>query len=416
MHIASTIIALRRAVGIGALALAALAFLLGVYPPAAAQQAPWPTRPGERWVLAGPFPVDLAKGSQTISLKTVNGSVRALRIGSRNHAITLTSVGMRYADGAQTLERRQIALSPRDRTRALVQTRDERFADAIELTFAPVAGAAGPALIEVWLLQTAAGAVAIRPEPKAPPAAPAAPAPAPQAKAAAPSPPPAAKAPPAPTIIVMPPLPALPPPPAVAAPPPAAPAPAKAAAATSFPVIPPDRLWPVLLDAWRTSDPSWQARLVQDQTMQECYVHANMPPKAVANAIQAREKARIEYPADGNFVGSWKKGEALAQNGYGLRFTDTDPKREIGGNCYACHQLGPNELSYGTVGPSLREYGKLRKYAAAEAKAVYERIFNPQAALACANMPRFGTNRILTIEQIKDLVALLMDPESPVNK
>ena len=31
-------------------------------------------------------------------------------------------------------------------------------------------------------------------------------------------------------------------------------------------------------------------------------------------------------------------------------------------------------------------------------------------------MPRFGANKILTIEQIKDLVALLMSPDSPVNK
>ena len=31
-------------------------------------------------------------------------------------------------------------------------------------------------------------------------------------------------------------------------------------------------------------------------------------------------------------------------------------------------------------------------------------------------MPRFGTNKISTNEQIKDLVALLMSPDSPVNK
>jgi sulfur-oxidizing protein SoxX len=31
-------------------------------------------------------------------------------------------------------------------------------------------------------------------------------------------------------------------------------------------------------------------------------------------------------------------------------------------------------------------------------------------------MPRFGHNGILTEQQIKDVVALLMDPESPVNK
>ena len=49
-------------------------------------------------------------------------------------------------------------------------------------------------------------------------------------------------------------------------------------------------------------------------------------------------------------------------------------------------------------------------------KAVYERIYNPQAFQACANMPRLGANGHLTIEQIKDLVAYVMSPDSPVNK
>jgi len=31
-------------------------------------------------------------------------------------------------------------------------------------------------------------------------------------------------------------------------------------------------------------------------------------------------------------------------------------------------------------------------------------------------MPRFGTQGILTIEQIKDVTALLMSKDSPVNK
>ena len=36
---------------------------------------------------------------------------------------------------------------------------------------------------------------------------------------------------------------------------------------------------------------------------------------------------------------------------------------------------------------------------------MYERIYNPHAAIPCANMPRMGANKFLTIEQIKDLVA-----------
>ena len=74
------------------------------------------------------------------------------------------------------------------------------------------------------------------------------------------------------------------------------------------------------------------------------------------------------------------------------------------------------ELSFGTLGPSLREYGKIRKYAEADVKAVYERIYNPHAAIPCGNMPRLGAGKFLTIEQIKDLVAFVMSPESPVNK
>ena len=92
------------------------------------------------------------------------------------------------------------------------------------------------------------------------------------------------------------------------------------------------------------------------------------------------------------------------------------PRAENGGNCYACHQLEKKELSFGTLGPSLQQYGKNRQFAEAEIKAVYERIYNPQATIPCANMPRMGANKFLTIEQITDLVAYVMSPESPVNK
>ena len=61
-------------------------------------------------------------------------------------------------------------------------------------------------------------------------------------------------------------------------------------------------------------------------------------------------------------------------------------------------------------------YGKLRNFGDAEAKAAYEKIYNPHAAFPCSNMPLFGTNKVLTIEQIQDLVALLMSPDSPANK
>jgi sulfur-oxidizing protein SoxX len=157
-------------------------------------------------------------------------------------------------------------------------------------------------------------------------------------------------------------------------------------------------------------------RLSQDETMKQCSAAHNSPSKEVADAIQKREKATIEYPADGKLIGDWKKGEALAQSGYGLRFTDYPARRANGGNCYACHQITKQEVSYGTLGPSLFQYGKLRNFAEADVKATYEKIYNSHAAIPCSNMPRFGANKVLTIEQIKDAVALLMSPDSPANK
>lgn len=172
----------------------------------------------------------------------------------------------------------------------------------------------------------------------------------------------------------------------------------------------------LLKAAFANSAPDWKGRLESDETMQICSSTNNSPTPADAKKVEAAAKASIKYPADGNFVGDWKKGERVAQSGYGLRFTDYPAQNPTGGNCYACHQLTKEEVSYGTIGPSLREYGKIRKYAAADVKAAYEKIYNSHAAFPCSLMPRFGTNGVLDIEQVKDLTALLMSPESPVNK
>ena len=158
-------------------------------------------------------------------------------------------------------------------------------------------------------------------------------------------------------------------------------------------------------------------RLDQDEAQRLC---SNAPPATVAKADAARvEKANmnaIKYPADGKLMGDWKAGERVAQSGVGKQYSD-DPKNPSGGNCYACHQLSKAEISFGTIGPSLYNYGKLRGGASAELQRyTYGRIFNPQAYSACSNMPRFGHNGILTQQQIKDVTALLLDPASPVNQ
>ncbi len=188
------------------------------------------------------------------------------------------------------------------------------------------------------------------------------------------------------------------------------------ASAQQKPAVDTARIDAAIAAAFPTAPADWKARFDQDETMKACSLHENSPPKAVAETIATREKARIEYPADGKLLGDWASGEKLAQSGYGLRFTDYPARQVNGGNCYACHQLTKAEVSYGTIGPSLLNYGKIRNFSEADTKAAYEKIYNAQAAYPCSNMPRFGTNKVLTIDQIKDLVALVMSPDSPVNK
>jgi sulfur-oxidizing protein SoxX len=162
-------------------------------------------------------------------------------------------------------------------------------------------------------------------------------------------------------------------------------------------------------------DESWKSRVTQDDTQAICSETRGNPSDAQFKTLLEAEKAKVVFPADGNVIGAWKEGEKVAQNGRGGQFSD-EAGTISGGNCYACHQLDPKELSFGNLGPSLLGYGKTKKFAPEEAKAAYAKIYNSMSVLPCSNMPRFGVHKVLTEQQIKDLVGLLFDPASPVNK
>lgn len=168
-------------------------------------------------------------------------------------------------------------------------------------------------------------------------------------------------------------------------------------------------------NTWKAPAEGWQARIDQDETQRVCSEYRNSPAPETAQKIVQREKATVVFPADGKVLGNWKAGERVAQVGSGGQFSDP-PNAVKGGNCYACHQMAAAELSFGTMGPSLLEYGKLREFKPEEARQTYAKIFNAQSVQACSNMPRFGYHKFLTEQQIKDVTAYLFDPESPVNK
>ena len=163
------------------------------------------------------------------------------------------------------------------------------------------------------------------------------------------------------------------------------------------------------------ASPEWKARIAQDETQRLCSERRNNPTPPEATAIEAREKQTIAYPVSGQFMGDWKRGAAIAQNGQGGQFSDA-PGTISGGNCYACHQMDPKEISFGTIGPGLVGYGQLRDFKPEATRDAFAKVFNAQAALACSTMPRFGHNKVLTEQQIQDVTAYLMSPDSPVNK
>jgi sulfur-oxidizing protein SoxX len=155
-------------------------------------------------------------------------------------------------------------------------------------------------------------------------------------------------------------------------------------------------------------------RVVQDGVQRVCTESNDRPPAGVAKQMEADQLKTIAFP-EGSLLGDWKRGEAIAQNGRGLQWTDAAGSPG-GGSCYNCHQLSPQEASHGTLGPSLLRFGATRGNGAEVQRYVYGKIYNAKAYNLCSQMPRLGYSGTLTPEQIKDLVALLLDPASPVNK
>jgi len=159
-------------------------------------------------------------------------------------------------------------------------------------------------------------------------------------------------------------------------------------------------------------------RIQQDEIQKFCSdpVFANSKQGyKMREKIQKINMDSIKQPSDGKYIGDWLKGEAIAQSGRGATWTDK-ADTVIGGGCYNCHQIDPKEISYGNIGPSLTGYGKLRGYSQEVVTYTWNRINNSKAYNACSNMPRFAHFKLLNEQQIQDVMALLLDPASPVNK
>ena len=164
-------------------------------------------------------------------------------------------------------------------------------------------------------------------------------------------------------------------------------------------------------------------RLTQDLGQAACS-SPNPPADAVSDKIQAEALASVQWPQGGQYIGDWREGEKLAQNGRGMTWTDSSAAPSgNGAQCYNCHEIDRKEISAGNLGPSLWNYGKTRGIsdvtnptAAPIIQYTWTKLWNSKSYAACSNMPRFGHAKLLNEQQLRDLMALLLDPRSPVNQ
>ena len=174
----------------------------------------------------------------------------------------------------------------------------------------------------------------------------------------------------------------------------------------------------MMKDSFQANGIATLDRLNQDAAQKYCSDPATLAGKGDpkrAEAIQKANMATIKQPSDGKYIGDWKSGERIAQSGRGSTWSDA-PGSSNGGMCYNCHQINKTELSYGNIGPSLWNYGKLRGYSQDLITYTWNRINNSKAYNVCSNMPRFGHFNLLTEKQMQDVMALLLDPNSPINQ
>ena len=176
-----------------------------------------------------------------------------------------------------------------------------------------------------------------------------------------------------------------------------------------------DGIEAVLQNSFVGKNQATMDRLQRDAVQTACSAPRGMPlDNDMLASLRAERLAAVVLPADGQYLGDWQRGAEVAGNGRGLQSND-DPTQPNGGNCYACHQLAPNEVAYGTLGPSLTGYGA-RGQSEAMLQYTWTKLWDTHAYNLCSHMPRFGAQAILTEQQLKDVMAYLLDPASPVNQ
>ena len=165
-----------------------------------------------------------------------------------------------------------------------------------------------------------------------------------------------------------------------------------------------DEIEAVLQNSFVAKNQATMDRLERDAVQTACSAPRGMHlDNDTLTSLREERTNAVVLPADGRYLGDWQRGAEVAGSGRGLQSSD-DPTQPNGGNCYACHQLAPDEVAYGTLGPSLTGYGA-RGQSEAMLQYTWTKLWDTHAYNLCSHMPRFGAQGILTEQQLKDVMA-----------
>ena len=142
-----------------------------------------------------------------------------------------------------------------------------------------------------------------------------------------------------------------------------------------------------------------------------------------AKRIEAENFKTIQWPADGKFLGDWKQGEEIAQNGRGLTWTDNAkvgqrrqllqlPPDHQGGDLLRHHRPQPLQLRQAARRHRPGEPGGQ----ADASNTPGARSGTPRPTTRAPTCRASGHMGILNEQQVRDIMALLLDPQSPVNQ
>jgi hypothetical protein len=111
-------------------------------------------RAADDWVLLATRSVDLMKDNDRIDVSSAQGGFKAVRLVGVDRLIDIKRVTIVYRDGTNFVEKERMKLEHGERSFPIGRQSEDREISHVDLEYRIHVGAAGPAKVEVWGLQS----------------------------------------------------------------------------------------------------------------------------------------------------------------------------------------------------------------------------------------------------------------------